>query len=95
MLNNFLSCYIKLDNNKHPWHLGKVRDKIFNFEYDEKFNKYLKGYRRSSILKILYNSYHLDKYLDEKAYLAGLGRIDEFVANENKFSEYLDSNLKI
>ena len=68
--------------------------KIFNIQYDKKFNKYLKGYRHSSILKILYNSYHLDKYLDEEAYLMGLKRIEEFVASENKFSEFLNSNLK-
>jgi len=69
--------------------------KIFNIQYDEKFNKYLKGYRHSSILKILYNSYHLDKILDKAAYMAGLERIEEFVASENKYGEFLNSNLKI
>lgn len=69
--------------------------KIFNIQYDEKFNKYLKGYRHSSILKILHNSYHLDKFLNKEAYFAGLERIEEFVASENKFDDFLDSNLKI
>jgi hypothetical protein len=68
---------IKIDSIKNA--LYEIFDigKIFNIQYDEKFNKYLKGYRRSSILKILYNSYHFDKFLNEAAYIAGLERIED------------------
>lgn len=57
---------------------------------NEKYKKYLEDYVRSSILKLLHNSYYLDKILDENAYLEGLSRIKEFISDFNKFKEFIN-----